>query len=112
MKMTSYDKAKPVEMFPGVVRRTMAYNKDVILCQFELAAGAKIPLHNHPPSQIGYVISGRVNLLAPDGSVLQECVAGDSYVIDPNVMHGAEAIEATVFVECFNPSRPEYEDLG
>ena len=103
--------AKAVENPPGVVRRTLAYNSNVMLCHFELAKGAKIPLHHHVPSQIGYVISGRVRFLGATDADTFEVGPGDAYVIDPNVQHGAEALEPTLFVEVFSPSRQEYRDF-
>ncbi len=100
-----------VNMLPGIKRRTLAYNDDVMLCLFELEKGAKIPLHDHPPSQIGYVISGHVRFIGATDADGFEAKAGDSYVIDPNVPHGGEALESSVFVEVFSPSRAEYRDF-
>ena len=108
---TTVGQSKGVEMFPGVVRRTLAYNDDVMLCRFELDKGGTIPLHNHPPSQIGYLVSGRVRFLGATEADAFEAGPGDAYVIDPNVHHGAEALEPSVFVEVFNPARPEYRDF-
>ncbi len=92
----------------GVLRRTLAHNQDVMLCHFELKRGAVIPLHQHHPSQIGYVLRGRVRFHSdrhPDGFVVK---AGDSYVFDPDEQHGAEAIEDSAYIEAFSPARPEY----
>ena len=98
------------QQLPGVTRRTLAHNGDVMLCHFTLKKGAKIPLHSHVPSQIGYVVSGRARFIGASDSDAFEAGPGDSYVLNPNVEHGAEALEDnTVFVEVFNPSRPEYE---
>ena len=98
-------------MMPGVVRRTLAYNDDVMLCHFELEKGAKIPLHNHAPSQIGFIVNGHVRFIGATEADSFEAKTGDSYVIDPNVQHGGEALERTVFVEVFSPSREEYRDF-
>ncbi len=111
MKRTTYHEAKPVEQLPGITRRTLAYNDDVMLCHFELKKGAVIPLHSHAPSQIGYVAKGRAKFLAENDADSYERGEGEAYVIDPNVTHGAEALEDTVFIECFNPMRPEYADF-
>lgn len=97
-----------VEGPDGIFRRTLVHNDQVMLCHFELKQGAKIPLHNHPPAQIGYVVSGRVRFVSdrnPDGF---EVKPGDAYVFGPHEKHGAEALEDSVFVEVFSPSRPEY----
>jgi quercetin dioxygenase-like cupin family protein len=110
MKQFSVDTAKPVENPPGIVRRTLAYNEELMLCVFKLSAGAQIPLHNHRASQIGYCISGRVRFVGKSPSDTFEVCGGDSYVFDPHVFHGAEALVESEYVEVFHPMRPEYED--
>ena len=111
MLQKNLERAKAIENPEGVVRRTLAYNKDTMLCHFKLKKGARIPLHSHAPSQIGYVVSGRVRFLGEKESDAFEAGPGDAYVIDPDVTHGAEALQDTVYVEVFSPSRPEYEDF-
>lgn len=97
-----------VEALPGIHRRTLVHGRDVMLCHFELKQGSKIPKHNHVPSQIGYVVSGRVKFISdrnPDGFI---ATSGDSYVFEPSEHHQAEVLEDSVFIEVFSPSRPEY----
>jgi quercetin dioxygenase-like cupin family protein len=110
MKQKNVDQVKAVEMLPGIARRTLAYNDDVMLCHFTFTAGAAIPLHEHAPSQIGFVISGRVRFIGATEADAFEVGPGDSYVVDSNVQHGAEVLEDTVLVEIFSPSRDEYKD--
>ncbi len=107
MKQKSLQNSTSVEMFPGVMRKTLAFNDNLMLCYITMAKGATIPLHHHDPSQIGCVVSGWVRFV---GQTEFEAQAGDSYRMDPNVEHGAEALEDTVLLEAFSPSRPEYED--
>lgn len=97
-----------IEGPPGVLRRTLAHNNDVMLCHFELKRGATIPLHNHRPSQIGYVLRGRVRFRSDRNPEGFEVAAGDSYVFDPDEHHGAEALDDSAFIEVFSPARPEY----
>ena len=111
MKMKSIETGKPMEKPEGVVRRTLAYNEEAMLCYFELKKGAQIPLHNHRASQIGYVVSGKARFLAEKEEDEFEAGPGESYCIDPHVMHGTTALEDTVYVEVFTPSREEYEDF-
>ena len=49
MKQKSLESAKAIENPPGIVRRTLAYNDQAMLCHFELKKGTSIPLHDHPP---------------------------------------------------------------
>lgn len=97
-----------IEKPEGVIRRTLAHNDQVMLCHFELKQGASIPMHSHKPAQIGYVVFGCVRFKSgrcPEGFIVK---AGDGYVFDPEEEHGAEAIEDSVYIEVFSPSRPEY----
>lgn len=111
MKSTTCSAAQPVEQLPGGTRRTPAYNDEIMLCHFELKKGATIPLHSHAPSQIGFIAEGRARFLAENDADCYERGAGEAYTIDPNVVHGAEALGDTVFIECFIPLRPEYADF-
>ncbi len=95
------------EMLPGVMRTTLAYNPQMMLCHFNLKKGASIPLHNHPAAQAGYVISGSVRFFTKEGRDFKAS-AGSAYVFDPMELHGSEVLEDTVFIECFSPMRPEY----
>jgi len=84
--------AKPVEMFPGVTKRTLAYGQDLLLAEFTYENGARAPLHRHPHEQITYVVEGRLNV-AGVPTVVEK---GDSYLIPSNVEHGQFALERTV----------------
>lgn len=91
----------------GIYRRTLAYNNDVMLCQFILEKDAVIPLHNHDAHQIGYVISGKIKFLTESDPFIAQ--AGDSYVFDSNEKHGAEILETTEVIEIFSPTRDDYK---
>ena len=111
MKRKHVNEAKPVVGPPGVVRKTLAYNDEAMLCHFELKKGARIPLHNHRASQIGYVIQGRARFLADKPEDEFEAGPGDAYVFDAFVRHGTQALEDTEYVETFVPTREEYKDF-
>ncbi len=49
--------AAPVKMMPGLLRRTLAVGKSMMICQFNLDSGVVIPLHSHPHGQVGYVVN-------------------------------------------------------
>lgn len=111
MKMKHVSEARPVENPPHIFRKTLAYNAEAMLCSFELKKGARIPLHNHRATQIGYVISGHVQFLGEDPKDSFEVCSGDSYVFDTYKKHGAIALEDTCFIEVFSPARDEYKDF-
>lgn len=98
----------PVEQLPGVTRTTLSYGADSMLCLFELQKGALIPLHNHPASQNGYILSGKVLLLGSQEEAVKAAGAGDSYYIPPHQTHGMQVLETARIVENFSPMRPEF----
>jgi quercetin dioxygenase-like cupin family protein len=94
---------------PGILRTTLSYNQQSMLCHFRMSKGARVPLHNHAAVQNGYVVRGRVRFLQKDGGSF-EAPAHTSYVFDPWEEHGAEVLEDSEVIECFTPTRPEYLD--
>ena len=110
-KMKNVDEGKPVETPPGVIRKTLSYNDEGMLCHFLLQKGSQIPLHSHRASQIGYVLSGKAIFLAADKKNEFEASQGDSYVFDPHFEHGTIALEETEYIEVFVPSRDEFKDF-
>ncbi|MBN2455645.1 MAG: cupin domain-containing protein [Sedimentisphaerales bacterium] len=111
MKGRHLNQAKSVENPTGVVRKTLSYNNEAMLCHFLLKQGAKIPLHNHRATQIGYIVKGKAKFLAEKPEDQFEAAAGDSYVFSPYVKHGTIALEETEYVEVFVPARDEYKDF-
>jgi quercetin dioxygenase-like cupin family protein len=98
--------ATPVEMLPGVVRRTLSEGERMMLIEVTLDQGAVVPLHTHPHEQIGYLASGR--LLWELGDERRELSAGDSWLVPPNVPHQVTALEPSVAIDVFSPPREEY----
>ena len=68
--------------------------------------GNKVPFHNHPNEQAGYVISGKIRIRFSGNNQL--LTAGDSYVIPVNTDHNAEVIEAGEAIDVFTPPREDY----
>lgn len=104
--ISRYSSASPVEMLPGLIRRTLVSGKTMMVVEFTLDAGVEIPGHAHPHEQIGYIASGKVRLMIDGES--NDMGPGDTYYAATNVMHGAVAIEKSVVVDTFNPPREDY----
>jgi quercetin dioxygenase-like cupin family protein len=100
--------ATPVEMLPGLVRRTLAEGESMLVCEFTFAAGVQVPNHTHPHEQVGYVVSGRVRMTIDGEST--ELGPGDSYRAPSNVPHGALTLEPSVVVDTFSPPREDYRE--
>ena len=98
--------AKPVEMLPGLIRRTLGYVDDLMITEFRAEAGVEVPLHSHPHHQVGYVVSGEIAITI-DG-VTTNCKAGDSYVIPGGVEHGGVFPVESIVIDAFSPAREDY----
>ena len=101
-----YKDAQPVEMVPGLLRRTLITGKSMMICEFTLEKGVEIPAHAHPHEQVGYVASGKVRITVGDESTVLE--QWDCYYAPSGVMHGAEVLEKAIVVDTFNPPREDY----
>ena len=97
-----------VEMMSGVLRRTLGHGDQLLLAEFTLAAGSEVPMHSHPHHQVGYVVSGSMELTIGDEA--RVCEAGDSYYIPGDVPHKAVVAESAVVIDVFCPPREDYLD--
>ncbi len=98
--------ANPVEMLPGLVRRVLATDDNMMLVEFSFQEGVEVPQHTHPHDQVGYVVSGRMRMVM--GEQVIECGPGDSYHAPPDVPHGGTALQASVVIDVFSPPREDY----
>ena len=76
-----------VEMLPGIHRRTLATTDEAMICEFFLERGAELPLHSHPNDQVGYVVSGKIEMTID--REIRICKSGDNYGIPRDVMYSA-----------------------
>jgi quercetin dioxygenase-like cupin family protein len=100
------DQVEQVEMAPGVRRRTLAHGSNMLLAEFALARGSVVGTHTHPHDQVGYVVSGSMQLTV--GEEARTYRAGDSYYIPGDLPHGAVTPEGAVVVDVFCPPREDY----
>ena len=97
---------EPVEMLPGLDRRTLSCGARLMIAEFRARAGVEVPLHTHPHEQLGYVVSGEVQLTIRRQTA--RCGPGDSYTIASGVPHGARFLGECVVIDCFSPPREDY----
>lgn len=98
--------ATPVEMIPGLVRRTLATGERVMMCEFTAEQGVYIPPHSHPHEQVGVVLEGRVEFDIEGETFVAN--PGDSYAIPGDVEHAARFLAPTRLLETFSPPRESY----
>jgi quercetin dioxygenase-like cupin family protein len=95
-----------IQMMDGVHRRTMATTDEAMLCEFFLEAGAVVAEHSHMNDQVGYIVSGKLEITI--GGETRVCQSGDSYAIPGGVPHSARALAQTVAIDVFSPPRNDY----
>ena len=96
-----------LEALPGIYRKTLIYNDNMMLCYFTLKKNSIVPLHSHKECQIGYVIKGKLQFFTKNKEFM--AVEGDSYVFESNEKHGANIIEDSEVIDVFSPSREDYK---
>ena len=95
-----------VQAEPGVRRKVLAYNSDMMLCEIAFEKGAAGALHAHPHTQISYVLKGRFMFAVGDETITAE--AGDAILIEPDTLHSAQALEEGVLLDIFHPMRETF----
>lgn len=91
---------------PGVQRMIMNYNPDIMMVKVQFEKGAIGDLHNHPHIQSSYVAEGSFEVTIDGVSRLLQ--KGDSFFVDPNLIHGVVCKEAGVLIDVFNPCREDF----
>jgi quercetin dioxygenase-like cupin family protein len=97
----------PIPTPEGGERRILSYGGGMMLVQFSFGAGVQAAMHSHPHEQIGYVVSGTIDLLM-EGQATARLTAGASYYVAPNIRHGVITHEPTVLLDCFAPIREDF----
>ncbi len=90
----------------GIEMKPLVHGEKTLLCEFRLAKGSVLSLHDHPHEQTGYLVSGKMRFDI-EGDVF-EADPGDSWSIEGDRTHAAEVMEDAVVIEVFSPVRTEY----
>ena len=102
----SWEKAASWEPEPKLTRRVLAHNPKLMLVEHRMEFDWVGARHSHPHDQAVYVISGKLRFSV--GDTLFEAGAGDSFVVRGGIEHQAWAIEASVVLDAFTPTREDY----
>ena len=84
----------------GAQRRILSYGGGMMLVEFTFESGMSAPIHSHANEQVGYVVSGEIDLIM-DGFERTRLTAGGSYYVAPNVQHGIVTYAPTVVIDLF-----------
>jgi quercetin dioxygenase-like cupin family protein len=91
----------------GGERRVLANGGGLMLVQFSFDGGVTTNLHQHPHEQVGYVVSGEIDVVM-EGREPVRLTAGGSYYVAPNLPHYVVTHAPTVLVDCFTPRREDF----
>lgn len=91
---------------PGVARRILAYTDALMCVENHFEKGAVGALHQHPHTQITYVVSGQFEFEI-DG-VKKIVKAGDSMLKMDGIVHGCVCLEAGILLDIFTPMREDF----
>lgn len=92
----------------GISRKLLTFESKVMMAKIKFKAGAVGAAHQHPHIQCSYVESGEF-VLTIDGRS-ETLVAGDSFLVPSNQMHGALAVTDGVLIDVFTPMREDFID--
>lgn len=99
--------APPHALVAGVTMRPL-FGDGAMLNLLEFEPGARVPPHDHPHEQLGYVIEGRL-VLEIDG-VAHELGPGAAYAIPGGVEHAAWSEGPCLVLDVFQPVREDYRE--
>jgi quercetin dioxygenase-like cupin family protein len=108
MKLIAHANQETTFVTPdGAERRILSYSDNLMLVQFSFAAGVKSWEHSHPHEQVGYVVSGEIDIFM-EGCAPVRLLAGGSYYVPSNVRHYIATYCETVLLDCFTPMRADF----
>ncbi|MFZ5825831.1 MAG: cupin domain-containing protein [Bacillota bacterium] len=107
MAVFVYDKtATPLPVGEGLTRKMMSYGGSLMMTKVQFAPGAIGAAHSHPHEQVSYVARGRFQVtIAGETQVL---VAGDSFYVPSDAVHGVVALEEGELIDIFTPQREDF----
>ncbi len=97
----------PVELAPGVTMRPL-FGDAAMLNLLVFEPGARVPVHNHPHEQLGYVIAGEL-VLEIDG-VEHVLRVGDAFQIPGGTPHAAWSDGPCTVLDVFHPVREDFRE--
>lgn len=105
MTFSNFAEKPFIEKKPGIFMKVLTGQN------MQLAYGHLEPetttLHSHPNEQIGYILSGEVEITIDTKASL--CKSGMAYSIPAGVKHGFKVVstEPLEYIEIFSPSKKE-----
>lgn len=90
----------------GVKRKIMGYDDTLMLVNVHFENGGIGVVHEHYHSQVTYLESGQFEVtIGGETKILKR---GDSFYVQPHVLHGAVCLESGILVDVFSPIREDF----
>jgi quercetin dioxygenase-like cupin family protein len=110
---SSYDTAtvhditgmRPERISPGLMRRYISTDNSS-LAIYDMRKGVKVSVHTHSSEQVSYVQAGRIRFVV--GGQIHDLRRGQAIVIPVNAPHSIEALEDSIEIDYFVPSRSDW----
>jgi quercetin dioxygenase-like cupin family protein len=97
----------PIEVVAtGVKRQVLGHDDGLMMVRVMFAKGATAALHAHPHRQVSYVERGRFEVTVNGTTTIVG--PGDCFLVTPDVLHGAVALEDGVLIDVFSPARKDF----
>jgi len=93
----------------GIRRKILTYNAEVMMVRVAFESGAVGAAHSHPHIQCSLVEQGVFDVTIAGRT--ERLKQGDSFLVPPDAIHGAEAVEAGVLLDVFTPMREDFVGL-
>jgi quercetin dioxygenase-like cupin family protein len=90
----------------GVDRKVLAYGEELMCVENYFKEGAIGKLHNHPHTQITYVVSGEFQFTIGDKTKIVK--AGDTMLKQNEVTHGCVCLKEGKLLDIFTPYRKDF----
>ncbi|MBS3944984.1 MAG: cupin domain-containing protein [Melioribacter sp.] len=94
------------EPAPGLKRKFMGYNNDIMMVQIHFEKGAIGALHKHPHSQTTYVASGKFEVTIDNEK--KALHTNDGFFVPPDIEHSVLCLEEGILVDTFSPIREDF----
>lgn len=91
---------------PGVLRKILSYTVELMVVENHFEKGAVGALHQHPHTQITYVVSGQFEFEI--NGEKQIVNPGDSMLKKNSIPHGCVCLEKGILLDIFTPMRKDF----
>ena len=95
-----------VAVFKGVIRRTLACGKDVLMAKFEYKKDSMVPPHKHSYEQVTTILQGEQKIIITKDGEKEEILikGGDSYIVPANYTHEQVSLTDAVTIDSWSLS--------